>query len=56
MTGVQTCALPIYNATLADNREKLAYDLFYIKNVSFGLDLYIMFATVKILLLGRGGR
>jgi sugar transferase (PEP-CTERM system associated) len=45
-----------YNATLEDNREKLAYDLFYIKNVSFGLDLYIMFATVKILLLGRGGR
>ena len=45
-----------YNATLEDNREKLAYDLFYIKNVSFGLDLYIMFATIKTLLLGRGGR
>src|SRR5271169_3757616 len=45
-----------YNVTLEDNREKLAYDLFYIKNVSFGLDLYIMFATVKILVLGRGGR
>ncbi len=45
-----------YNATLEDNREKLAYDLFYIKNVSFGLDLFIMFSTVKILLLGRGGR
>ena len=29
-----------YNANLEDNREKLAYDLFYIKNVSFGLDLY----------------
>jgi sugar transferase (PEP-CTERM system associated) len=45
-----------YNATLDDNREKLAYDLFYIKNVSVGLDLYIIFATCKILLLGRGGR
>ena len=45
-----------YNANLEDNREKLAYDLFYIKNVSFGLDLYIMFSTIKILLLGRGGR
>src|SRR5579862_714517 len=45
-----------YNATLEDNREKLAYDLFYIKNVSFGLDLFIMFATMKILLLGKGGR
>ena len=45
-----------YNATLEDNREKLAYDLFYIKNVSIGLDLYILFATLKILLLGKGGR
>ncbi len=45
-----------YNATLEDNKEKLAYDLFYIKNVSLGLDLFIMFSTVKILLLGRGGR
>lgn len=45
-----------YNATLEDNKEKLAYDLFYIKNVSVGLDLYILFATLKILLLGKGGR
>ncbi len=45
-----------YNVTLEDNQEKLAYDLFYIKNVSFGLDLYILFATVKTLVLGRGGR
>ena len=45
-----------YNATLQDNQEKLAYDLFYIKNVSLGLDLYIIFATMKTLLLGRGGR
>ena len=41
-----------YNVTVEDNREKLAYDLFYIKNVSLGLDLFIMFSTVKILLLG----
>ena len=45
-----------YNATVDDNREKLAYDLFYIKNVSVGLDLFILFLTMKILLLGRGGR
>ena len=45
-----------YNATIEDHMEKLAYDLFYIKNVSAGLDAYIMFATLKILLLGRGGR
>jgi exopolysaccharide biosynthesis polyprenyl glycosylphosphotransferase len=45
-----------YNSTLADNKEKLAYDLFYIKNMSAGLDLLILFMTIKILLLGRGGR
>jgi exopolysaccharide biosynthesis polyprenyl glycosylphosphotransferase len=45
-----------YCATLADNSEKLADDLFYIKNMSLSLDLLIMFKTMKILLLGRGGR
>lgn len=45
-----------YCATVEDNEEKLAYDLFYIKNVSIGLDLLILFRTVKILLLGRGAR
>ena len=45
-----------YNATIEDHKDKLAYDLFYIKNVSVGLDIYILFATLKILLLGRGGR
>jgi exopolysaccharide biosynthesis polyprenyl glycosylphosphotransferase len=45
-----------YCATIEDNEEKLAYDLFYIKNVSIGLDLLILFKTVKILLLGRGSR
>jgi len=45
-----------YCATVEDNAEKLAYDLFYIKNMSISLDLLILFKTVKILLLGRGGR
>jgi exopolysaccharide biosynthesis polyprenyl glycosylphosphotransferase len=45
-----------YNATIDDHKDKLAYDLFYIKNVSIGLDIYIVFATLKIVLLGRGGR
>jgi exopolysaccharide biosynthesis polyprenyl glycosylphosphotransferase len=44
-----------YCATIEDNREKLEYDLFYIKNASFGLDVLILFKTLKILLLGRGG-
>jgi len=45
-----------YNATIEDNKEKLAYDLYYIKNISIGLDLLILFKTMKILLLGRGAR
>lgn len=44
-----------YGNTMEDAREKLQYDLFYIKNASLGLDLLIMFHTIKIVLLGRGG-
>jgi sugar transferase (PEP-CTERM system associated) len=45
-----------YGNTLHDAKEKLQYDLFYIKNASIGLDLLIMFQTIKILLLRRGGQ
>ena len=45
-----------YGNTLEDAREKLQYDLFYIKNASLALDLLIMFQTIKIVLLGRGAQ
>jgi sugar transferase (PEP-CTERM system associated) len=45
-----------YGSTVEDAREKLQYDLFYIKNVSIGLDLLIMFLTIKTVLLGRGAQ
>jgi len=45
-----------YGNTLEDAREKLQYDLFYIKNASIGLDFWIMFQTIKIVLLGRGAQ
>jgi exopolysaccharide biosynthesis polyprenyl glycosylphosphotransferase len=45
-----------YCATLEDNVEKLAYDLFYIKNMSIGLDLLIVFKTIKVVFAGIGGR
>ena len=45
-----------YNVTIEDNKDKLAYDLFYIKNISVGLDLLILLKTIKIVLLGRGGQ
>lgn len=45
-----------YCSTIAENAEKLSYDLFYIKNLSVGLDLLVIFKTFKILLLGRGAQ
>ena len=45
-----------YGNTLEDAKEKLQYDLFYIKNGSIGLDLLIMFQTIKIVMLGRGAK
>ena len=45
-----------YGNTLEDARQKLQYDLFYIKNAGIGLDLLIIFQTIKIVLLGRGAQ
>lgn len=45
-----------YGNTLEDAREKLQHDLFYIKNASVGLDFWIVFQTVKIVVLGRGAK
>ena len=45
-----------YGSTVKDAREKLQYDLFYIKNASLGLDLLIVFQTVKTVLLRRGAQ
>ena len=45
-----------YGNSVEDALEKLQYDLFYIKNASIGLDLWIWFQTVKIVLLGRGAQ
>ena len=45
-----------YGATVDDSKQKLEYDLFYIKNVSLTLDLLILFQTIKIVLFGKGAR
>jgi sugar transferase (PEP-CTERM system associated) len=45
-----------YGNTLEDAKEKLQYDLYYIKNMSLGLDLMIIFQTIKIVLIGRGAQ
>jgi sugar transferase (PEP-CTERM system associated) len=43
-----------YGATIEDALEKLQYDLFYIKNLSVALDLYIVFESIKTVVLRRG--
>jgi sugar transferase (PEP-CTERM system associated) len=45
-----------YGATLAEAREKLEYDLYYLKHMSLGLDLYIMFETIKTIIRRRGAQ
>ncbi len=55
LTGWAQIKYP-YGATVEDARQKLQYDLYYIKNMSLMLDAIIMFETVKTILFGRGGR
>lgn len=43
-----------YGASIEDSREKLKYDLFYIKNFSLYLDLKIIFKTLKVIFFGKG--
>ncbi|MDY0212676.1 MAG: TIGR03013 family PEP-CTERM/XrtA system glycosyltransferase [Desulfuromonadaceae bacterium] len=45
-----------YGASEEDAKEKLRYDLYYLKNNSLILDLLIVLETIKVVLLGRGGR
>ena len=42
-----------YAASIEDSRRKLQYDLYYIKHMSFFLDVYIFIKTVKTMLFGR---
>jgi len=45
-----------YGSTLAETKEKLEYDLYYVKHMSLGLDLLIMFETIKTILRRRGAQ
>jgi sugar transferase (PEP-CTERM system associated) len=45
-----------YGATEDDAKEKLCYDLYYVKNWSLLFDLQIILQTVKVVLYGRGAR
>jgi exopolysaccharide biosynthesis polyprenyl glycosylphosphotransferase len=45
-----------YGDTALDAMIKLEYDLYYIKHIGAALDLYIIFHTVKVMLLSRGAQ
>ncbi len=55
LTGWAQIKYP-YGASIEDARQKLQYDLFYIKNYGLLLDALIMFETIKIILFGRGAQ
>jgi len=53
VTGWAQVSYP-YGATVEDAKNKLEYDLFYVKNASTALDLAILFETVRTVVLGKG--
>lgn len=55
LTGWAQLCYP-YGASDRDAMEKLKYDLYYIKNHGFFLDLYILIQTVEVVLFKKGAR
>ncbi|MCB1769722.1 MAG: TIGR03013 family PEP-CTERM/XrtA system glycosyltransferase [Candidatus Competibacteraceae bacterium] len=53
ITGWAQICYP-YGASEEDSREKLQYDMYYIKNYSFFFDILILLQTVHTALWGRG--
>ena len=45
-----------YGNTIEDAKEKLRFDLYYIKNCSPAFDVWIVFNTIRTVLLGRGAK
>ena len=55
ITGWAQISYP-YGASIKDAREKLQYDLYYLKNYSIFLDINILLQTAQVILLGKGVR
>ncbi|MEO8418109.1 MAG: TIGR03013 family XrtA/PEP-CTERM system glycosyltransferase [Methylophilaceae bacterium] len=45
-----------YGASIEDAKQKLQYDLYYVKNNSLFLDIIILLDTIGVVLFGKGGR
>ncbi len=55
ITGWAQICYP-YGSSLEDSKQKLQYDLYYLKNYSLFLDLTILFQTITVVLWGKGAR
>ena len=55
ITGWAQICYP-YGASEEDAREKLQYDLYYIKNYSLFLDFMVLLQTAHVILWGKGAR
>jgi sugar transferase (PEP-CTERM system associated) len=55
ITGWAQICYP-YGASEEDALRKLEYDLYYIKNMTFQMDLWIIFQTIKTVLFQKGSR
>lgn len=53
LTGWAQVMYP-YGASIEDAKRKLEYDLFYVKNQDFILDMIIFFKTLKTVIFGKG--
>jgi exopolysaccharide biosynthesis polyprenyl glycosylphosphotransferase len=55
LTGWAQVNFP-YGASVEDAREKLAYDLYYVKNRTIMLDMIILISTIRVVLFREGAR
>ena len=55
LTGWAQLCFP-YGASVEDSKEKLQYDLYYLKNHSIFLDVIILVQTIELVLVGEGSR
>ena len=53
LTGWAQVKFP-YASSIEQTEEKLQYDLYYIKNMSFILDVVVMLKTIRVVLFGSG--
>jgi exopolysaccharide biosynthesis polyprenyl glycosylphosphotransferase len=54
ITGWAQVMFPMATSSPEDLKEKLAYDLYYIKNLGIILEIAILLRTIRVVLVGRG--